>query len=559
MALTAAEQARLGEIYAPVVFLAADDVPPINPREYIRRSALWSNSSPDLPGKEFWGQPRAGADDPLQDRVPELRPGEILASDGGAGLPGQTVLWSHLAANSSTHHFLDHDGWGRGFFDEVLGQSVDPMPTAGWVAPGSYHGIGSTRSALLRWRPVSAHPELEPHIGWYSVEAFDLTEDSDAVLDRLLESWHPAARYLPNVVRSLPRPIWLVYFHLFFPARPATVSRCEFIAQMNALHLQFGPDLAPLQQIFEGWWNEVRLSYIFRDEPTEIFSSPTLPASVTGPLPGIDDLQKAGIPLALLSSGRLGQFVTVGLAVQAPSGFASSSPLVIPDAAFSPPIFAGFGQSSTRIGMDGVPIEVPLMPVFPTTDLTLTGNHPHVHVSAGQHNAYPKPGIYPRADAPHGSSVCESAGVGQGDEPPFNEITKQRALLRIGYTKLLTTGLFVGAVWTMAEFIRDRRRGADADLDDLLEDPLDAAEIDPDGLVLAPADLITDLADLGPAVRPWAGSGEARVADPRWTNPRLRWGPPALRDPFGLRRGQPMPEYLGTFLESLARHLEATR
>ena len=87
-------------------------------------------------------------------------------------------------------------------------------------------------------------------------------------------------------------------------------------------------------------------------------------------------------------------------------------------------------------------------------------------------------------------------------------------------------------------------------------DPEDVAESDPEGLILAPADLVDALQEEASVVRPWAGSPDRRVFDERWETAKLSWGPPALQDPFRRRQGRPMPRYIGPFISALGRHLE---
>ena len=84
----------------------------------------------------------------------------------------------------------------------------------------------------------------------------------------------------------------------------------------------------------------------------------------------------------------------------------------------------------------------------------------------------------------------------------------------------------------------------------------DKAETDPEGLILAPTDLVYDFQGDAATVRPWAGTPQQRVFDERWETTELSWGPPALQDPFRRRQGRAMPRYIGPFISALGRHLE---
>jgi hypothetical protein len=82
------------------------------------------------------------------------------------------------------------------------------------------------------------------------------------------------------------------------------------------------------------------------------------------------------------------------------------------------------------------------------------------------------------------------------------------------------------------------------------------AQLDPEGLILAPADLVDTFSEDAAFVRSWAGTPDRRVFDERWETLDLSWGPPAVQDPFRRRQGRPMPRYIGPFISALGAHLE---
>jgi hypothetical protein len=103
MGFSSGEQTRLGEVYAPILFLSRNDVAPISPAEFVRRSALWSYPGPlqgpfgDEQDKQSWTAPTA-----------DLMPGILAASEDDPDIADRTLIWAHIEDDPAPAFFLDH-------------------------------------------------------------------------------------------------------------------------------------------------------------------------------------------------------------------------------------------------------------------------------------------------------------------------------------------------------------------------------------------------------------------------------------------------------------------
>jgi hypothetical protein len=536
MAFTTEEQARLGEIYAPLLFQHNGDVAPVSPAEYVRRSALWSNAFLDLTAKEFWGsQPTAPFPTPPLPRMPELLPGTIAASADDPDAADRTVLATHLSENADPAFFLDHGGWNEFIPPPDL---VPALPEPGEVTDDSLNLVGAVAAAQRRWTHIAPDPELDQHIGWYTVEAFDTVTDLTPVVEKLFERNDPAIDHFFPVIVALPRPSWLILYHFFFPAHRERISRCEFIATLRALGIELPPQLPVLLDTL-GIWDEDGVGVHFDSRGLQLA------------------LHENGVPFALPVADRLGDFVSICVVAPGPFGPDTPSPLGLDADQFEPPLFVGFGRKAAAIEIDPYkPMTVPMMEIASGPELDLIGNHPKVFVAAGTHNIYPTAGVRPVPTDPTRETICEFVDVGTDDEPPISKKQRQKHVALASVLKAASLGPILGGIAALVEALRDA--SPDAPVDILNESPQDAAPGEQGaGLILAPAELVDGFAsDDQTVVRPWAGTPEQRVLNGTFENGRLSWGPPALEDPFRRRHGQPMPQFLGPFVSALGCHLE---
>jgi hypothetical protein len=245
------------------------------------------------------------------------------------------------------------------------------------------------------------------------------------------------------------------------------------------------------------------------------------------------------------------------------------APLEAEDDQFLQPLFVGFGRSAAAVepSLSGSPVEVPLMEVVSAGDVELEGNHVKAFVSEGRHNTYPNSGAFPSPIDPTRVSICDWAGslpgapgADAGEPPPAGPTSKQTDIVTL--MKLLTMGLFAGLIAAWIE-LGGVAAGQAASDDDDAPAPAppdlggdDVAQLDPEGLILAPADLVDTFSEDAAFVRSWAGTPDRRVFDERWETLDLSWGPPAVQDPFRRRQGRPMPRYIGPFISALGAHLE---
>lgn len=543
MAFTPEEQARLGDIYAPVLFQSVNDVPPVSPAEYIRRAGLWSDEGPGLPAKTSWGIVPTGAlPPPTFQRLPDLLPGEVAASAADPDIDARTLLWTYMSENSAPVYFLDHGGW-----DNQNRAPTQPLPEPGEVIEASQNLLGSIEAAKGRWSDQEPHEELDPHVGWYSVQAFDTATDRGQLRQKLLDQGDPAADYLDDTITALSGPSWLIFYHFFFPARSERVSRCEFIATLLAL----GLDLPPGETFFSDLWG------LGEDDHFGFEFNPLT-------LRGI--LEEIGLPYSLPWAGHLGEFVTVGVVAPAPlfTGTAGGenvpSPLDVADNEFEPPIFVGYGQSAPAVDwsvFENQFLTIPIMEIASPGEFTLEGNHPRVFVSYSNHNTYPTPGDHRRpATPPMFDTLCHAKDVKPGDDLPIDKKKRRKRAAALCLMKLATLGPLMGAIACGVEASRDSALDeGPGGLDESFEEsPLDVAPIG--GRTLVPEDLVDAFADDSVTVRTWAGTPGERVFDERWEAENLRWGPPVLEDPFRRRQGRTMPKSLGAFIGALGRHLE---
>jgi hypothetical protein len=523
MAFSLEEQARLGEIYAPILFLSRNDVAPISPAEFVRRSALWSYPGPlDGPfgsehDKQSWEAPTV-----------ELMPGRLAASEDDPDIANRTLVWTHIDDDPAPAYFLDHGGW-----DDLNPTETLPLPSVGEVTETTENLMGSVAAAKGRWSYREPHPQLDSHIGWYSVQAFDAVNDLGQLIQKLSGQEDPAADHLMDVISRLPQPSWLVFYHFFFPGRSEWISNCELIHTLQALGIDVdGAELNAPENAF-----------------------PTF------------QLVALGFPYALQWAAYIGQFVTIAVVAPAPIGDTPSkilSPLEADDDQFLQPMFVGFGRTTAAVEPlpTGPPVEVPLMDVVSADEVDFDGNHVHVFVSEANHNTYPKTGQFPTPKDDTRVSICDWAtsnlgAVGESGEPaPAGPTSEQ--LNSVILAKFLTLGIVVGAIASWAEALGGTRpsgagNGTPTDTPELGGD---AAQKDPEGLILAPAEIIDTFSEEAAFVRPWAGTAAQRVFDERWETVELSWGPPALQDPFRRRRGRPMARYIGPFISALGQHLE---
>lgn len=524
MAFSVEEQARLGEIYAPILFLSRNDVAPISPAEFVRRSALWSYPGP------VQGPFGAAADRPSWDApTAALMPGMLAASEDDPDLADRTLIWTHMEDDPAPAYFLDHGGW-----DDLNASETQPLPDVGEATDTSENLMASVTAATGRWSYREPHAELDPHIGWYSVQAFDTVNDLQQLHQKLAGQEDPAADQLMGIISRLPRPCWLIFYHFFFPGCSQIVENCELIHTLHALRIDVGgTELDAAQTTF-----------------------PTMQAIALG------------FPYSLQWAAHIGQFVSIAIVVPAPMGETPSeilTPLEAGDDDFLPPLFVGFGRSAAAVepSPTGPPVEVPLMDVVSAGNLQLRGNHVRVFVSEARHNTYPDPGAFDPPVDDTRVSICDWAAAnpsGTGETPPGGGPTATvRQFNSVMLAKFLTMGL-VGAILSVfAESFGNVDRPVDIGEvpprpPDLGE--ADAAELDPEGLILAPAEIIDTLSGQAAFVRPWAGTTEQRVFDERWETADLSWGPPALQDPFRRRQGRPMPRYIGPFISTLGERLE---
>ncbi len=549
MAFTPTEQARLGEIYAPILFQFGNDVAPISPAEFVRRSALWSNSRPDRAFKSAWGEEAVPNPLPIATlpRVPELPPGAIAGNADDPDAANRTVLGEHLDANADPGFFLGHGGWHEDVPPEEF--DVQSLPEVGEVTEDSLNLVGAVTAARRRWRHTQPFAELDPQIGWYTVEAFDTINDLLEPLNKLITHQDPAAEDLFRVFAAAPGRYWLIFYHFFYPAHIAGVSRCEFIATLQALDIELPPDIG-------GWLDFWGL--LDENGPGIQFDSRGLQLA----------LHERGVPFALPRADRLGDFVSI--CVVAPGfGEGFGQVLEVPEDQFEPPSFVGFGRKTAAMdvltGADGVPrvepVTVPLMEIASADEFELVGNHPKVFVSLGTHNLYPGTGARARPVDATRDTICELLDVGSEDQPPIDEGQRDKFAAVTCLSKLGTLGILFGAISCAFEATRDS--APDAPVDVLPEEPGDEVPSEEGArLVLAPPDLVEQFEVDEPAtpqsaveVRAWAGTAEARVLDRTFEEPRLSWGPPALQDPFLKRTGQPMPQFLGAFVRAFGSHL----
>lgn len=542
-------QARLGEIYAPILFLHRDDAAPISPAEYIRRSGLWSNlafgtSLPTVePAKNLWSGP-------------ELLPGTIAASPEDFDIAERSLLWDHMRNNPTRHFFLDHGGWDN--------QTLAPFPPllqAGEVNDTTDNLMGSAGAAHGGWDYRIPNSELDHSIGWYSVQALDMD-------DLRLELGEALGSNFLAITAALPRH-WMIFYHFFFPYRSERISLCEFVRTLNDLHLTLPFSVrAELETFFEN----------VGQNSTEVPPGPIVPPGAS--LPNVHDpwsgsgiassaLTDAGLPYSLTWAIHLGQFITVGLVV--PEVPESDGGPDAPVDRFEPPLFVGFGQSAAvRPRNYGQLSTVPKMEIYaPIQGLgpglgsppLMVGNHPQVYLSPFTHNTRRLPGEYARPISEAHDPICApERGGGIDEDLPYDEKKRRRRKIGINIAKLLTSGLLIGVFSSMLEATAEAEGGL-PDIDPLPSDPDDSVSEEVIGLVLKPEDvqLAAELMDRfsdDVVVRNWGGTPEERVYNESWKNPKLSWGPPVLQDPGLRRQGQPMPNYLEPFINELGRQLE---
>jgi len=537
-------QARLGEIYAPVLFLHRDDVAPISPVEYVRHSALWSNNAlgsslpAAAPAKNLW-------------EGPDLLPGTIAASPDDPEITQRTLLWTHMSANPGRHFFLDHAGW-----DDHLVAPFPPVLEAGEVNDTTDNLMGSAGASHGRWDFRSNLPEVDHHIGWHSVQALDMA-DIDNLRYKLGE---PVASQIPDIMHALPAH-WMIFYHFFFPYRAERVSLCEFVRTMHELDIELSFDV---RNAFEAYFAQLQ------EGSTEVLPSTGAPGpNINDPRFGeqiVDaDLVGAGLPYSLPWAIHLGQFVTVALVVpEAPGGpFA-------PLNQFAPPLYVGFGQTAAipPVNWGQVPV-VPIMEIHRPAQgpgpslgsMPLFGNHPPVWISPFTHNTHPLPGEYGRPVSLVHPPICDPARGGAVDEDiPVDEEGKRRRRFWVNLAKWLSSGVLFASISMAMESASDLDGGT-PHVGSPPSDPMDSIAEDEVGLVLKPedvdlpAELLDTLAD-DVTVRDWGGTRDERVFDENWEATNLRWGPPALKDPLLRRQGQPMPDFAGPFISELGRQLE---
>lgn len=524
MAFSPLDQARLGEIYAPTLLLSSNDIAPISPAEYIRRSALWSYPGPvDGPfgteaDNQSWVAP-----------APELMPGMLAASEDDPDIDDRTLLWAHLSDNPNLQFFLDHGGW-----DNQERTDVDSLPEPGNVTETSQNLMGSIGETIARWDPRQDDSPLGQHIGWYYVQAFDTVEDSQQLRSKLAAQQDAASEQVESIISSLPRLAWLVFYHFFFPACWKRVSACELQRQLWSIGV-LGNDFLTT----EGDFPEIPTQFVL------------------------------GYPYSFEWAGNLGAFATLAVVAPAPPPLPDPAgnlkfprPQDLDDDEFEPPLYVGFGRSIAGVEdtPTGPPVDVSAMHVAAADEVQLDGNHPRVFVSEGNHNLYPEPGEFPGPSSEELVSICHWAdGPREITESPVGPVpspytsTFSLSLL----AKFLTMGFFGALASSVLE--RPGRELVEGGPSTTIPDGSrpDDVEQDPEGLVLAPEELVDAFADQAGLVRPWAGAAQERVFDERWDNPwLLSWGPPAMQDPFRLRQGRPMRRFIGPFISELGARLE---
>jgi hypothetical protein len=558
MGFTAEEQTRLGELYAPILFVHRDDVAPINPAEYVRRAALWTNNSQDLPNEEFlpnnedWGAPTG---------APDLLPGSIAASPQDPDIAERTLLWTHINAGSAPAFFLDHGGWDN-HDPTPLEQSL-PLPAAGEVNETTENLMGSVGAAHARWNHQEPHPELNAHIGCYSVQAFNTTGDPEELREKLVQRGDPAAEEVFPTLAALftvSHPCWIIFYHFFFPYRSERIYRCEFVATLKNLGLKVPFDL---QTEYFGF-----LDPIVEGSGTPLHVHRPPPNNSTTFL-----VTEAGLPYSLGSAAHLGQFMTIGLVVPVPTSLVTppgsvqlGSLLDLPSEAFASPIFVGFGQSAAaqEFGTDLTDPENPRhfrrgltvanMEFFSAGDFDLQGRHPHVFVSPFTHNTRPIPGDFPMPTAEMFPSLCpiQKGGRGPDEDLPFDKKKRRRRKFLVSLLKFLTMGAVGGLFSTVAESAPTSRRPTLPNVGSPFGEPIDGLKEEDIGLILAPTELVGTFAD-NTLVRTW---GQRLFDENWWEATNLSWGPPTLMDPNRRRQGQAMPNFIGPFVRSLGAHLE---
>lgn len=570
MPLTVAQQAVLIRKYEPhLVFLFMADfgkkyiAAPIDPDTYIRRCGLWADTGAQPPDKTNWGNSADSQQTP-NDLAGTLEPEPALAA-------GKTRLKDALAAAMGTGGagaFLSLGGWlEQSPFAPAV---IDPDELdAGLVTADTKNRLAHLHRGAHFWTKRTFANDPPPFPGGegepagdpfvtpprYTAEAFD----GDA-LTAVLPS--DALKGLATNQR------YFLWYHYFFPTHDALLNRCEMIALMLKLGVEIPDDKVDLG--------------------VKKLEEAVLGGPGGGNYPGalqdlIEALGEKGAHFSLPFASYLGDFVSVAVVVKAPTegtGPEKIPPDEIPDELFEPPQFVCFGKKAYVVAatetLGTQLVQVPVMNVFSTDEIKREGLHPLVFVSQGSNHTYSgaEPPVGP--GAPSGSknvpaplveglpTLCDVADVDADTEVPNTGEHKRRYRIGVSLAKIGAglasgggLGVVVGAAAALLEGIFDAGDDTEPDLDPLPGDDRQRVPVSVEGnFVVRSEETRSTFGDSDETFTYWPDDTASMVVDPAdppdwFRQPNLRFGVPALADPFNHRSGKPQPDFLHVAIEAL--------
>jgi hypothetical protein len=528
---------------------------PMDPNAYISVSALWSDSSPNEPFKEAWGQAASG-----QQQIPDSFPGELEANPAVPVAQGKKRLTEALADISAPSAFLSLGGWlEQSPFDPI--DLPSGMPPPGEVTPDTRNMIGHLHYGRTLWKDwkLGEDPFLNgpPQ---YMAEAHDLMDLINAFVTDGVDN--TIVSMLPQVYSQIDGDAWFIWYHFFFPSYERLLTRCEFIALLNELGSKL-PDHPTI-------WEEIWKLYLhpFSEPP---FEFPGLQALIGA-------LEDAGSHFSLPFAWYLGDFISVAVIVPAPTvpnPFTPQgppiikSPLSMTAAEFQPPLFVGYGAKAfaeTHADDEATltPWQIPLMQIASPGEFEDEDLHPMVFVAPGTNNTYPASGQRPQPSDPLHPSVCDVVGVSEDAPVPNTGEHKRRHMILISLAKLLLGFTLGGPLFGAALAALEALEDTDPDPETLPLPTEDEQEDFPPpqdkAFTIRSEGVSPQFGNSNDTFSYWPADAMPMTVNPQappdWFNqPSLRFGVACLNDPFRQRSGKPRLDFRPVTILSLATKL----